>query len=168
MNPTHAHPSAPRSRLNSVVTIRSHRLFNSSAHAYPLRVVLPCVSSSFPILGVSSACARAPSPYRASAVAGHSLYSLYSLRKRSFPGLFPMGSSPIGLHYMPSTLGLVRVGRSYSFGSFGYVPPFQTCWLLVRHPLTPSLALVFWTFSILGFDSGGVRSLRPFPVGRSK
>lgn len=155
MNHTHAHPSSPRSRLNSVATIRSHRLSNSSAHAYPLRnrssvcvVQLPYLrgllrssiirtrSGSIPLLGFSSGWPL-------------SVYSpLFVQTTYSFSGIFPMGSPPIGLHSTPPTPGLVRVSRSYSLKSFGYDPVFKRAVRLFGVPLLPcSLARFRTSFS---------------------
>lgn len=131
---TQPHPHTPTrphldSRLNSVVTIRSHRLSNSSAHAYPLRnrssvcvVQLPyhrgllrSRSGSIPLQGFSSGWPLSD-------------YSpLFAIATYSFSALFPIGSSPIRLHFPTCPLTMVWVSRSYLSGSFGYNPAVQTC-----------------------------------------
>lgn len=134
-------PTRPHldSRLNSVVTIRSHRLSNSSAHAYPLRnrssvcvVQLPyhrgllrLRSGSIPLQGFSSGWPLSifPVPYHVNYLF---IFGHFSHR------LFPYWAT-----HMPPTLGLVCVGRSYSLKPLGCNPAFKRAVRLFDIPLLP-------------------------------
>lgn len=108
------HPIAPRSHLFFSFWFRFFKVSSALSR-----------SGSIPLAGLSSA--RPLSIY--SPLFGQATYS--------FSGIFPMGSSPIGLHSTPPTPGLVHVSRSYSLKSFGYDPVFKRAVRLFGVPLLP-------------------------------